>query len=130
MELIFLQKKMDENELIIEFMKISKCDYEDAVSCLEAWGYDLKKAIIDYNGKCQFISSNSKPILEIFFISVSDTSTQNYFQTKNNNSNSSECDDLFPRQLNQSSSGNQHSNLKSGKDSSYRPVDSFNVNRG
>lgn len=32
-------------------MKISKCDRADAISCLSAWGYDLKKALIDYNGK-------------------------------------------------------------------------------
>lgn len=42
---------MDESELIIEFMKISKCDRADAISCLRAWGYDLKKALIDYRGK-------------------------------------------------------------------------------
>lgn len=44
---------MDESDLIIEFMKISKCDRSDAISCLSTWGYDLKKALIDYNGKDQ-----------------------------------------------------------------------------
>lgn len=44
---------MDESDLITEFMKISKCDRADAISCLSAWGYDLKKALIDYNGKAQ-----------------------------------------------------------------------------
>jgi hypothetical protein len=42
---------MDESDLILEFMKISKCSRVDAISCLSAWGYDLKKALIDYNGK-------------------------------------------------------------------------------
>lgn len=42
---------MDENKLISEFMKISKCDRtSEAVSCLKAWNFDLKKALIDYNG--------------------------------------------------------------------------------
>jgi hypothetical protein len=43
---------LSENELmIIEFMKISKCDQkEDAISCLMAFDWDLKKALIDYNG--------------------------------------------------------------------------------
>jgi hypothetical protein len=44
---------MDESELLIdEFMKISKCgDRNDATSCMTSWGFDLKKALIDYNGK-------------------------------------------------------------------------------
>lgn len=42
---------MDEGELINEFMRLSKCNREDAISCLSAWGFDLKKALIDYNGK-------------------------------------------------------------------------------
>lgn len=41
---------MDESDLIIEFIKIAKCDRADAISCLAAWGNDLKKALIDYNG--------------------------------------------------------------------------------
>lgn len=46
---------MNENELIAEFMKISKCDRTaDAISCLSAWNWDLKKALIDYNGNDSF----------------------------------------------------------------------------
>lgn len=42
---------MSENDLISEFMKISNCDrIADAISCLSAWNWDLKKALIDYNG--------------------------------------------------------------------------------
>lgn len=42
---------MDEKELISEFMKISKCDRaSEAISCLKAWNFDLKRALIDYNG--------------------------------------------------------------------------------
>lgn len=46
---------MDEADLINEFMKISKCDRLDAISCLKAWDFDLKKALIDYNGKADKI---------------------------------------------------------------------------
>lgn len=42
---------MDESDQIIKFMNISNCDRADAISCLSAWEYDLKKALIDYNGK-------------------------------------------------------------------------------
>ncbi|CRK88657.1 CLUMA_CG002352, isoform A [Clunio marinus] len=68
---------MDENELINEFMRISKCNREDAISCLRAWRYDLKKALIDYN----------------------DTSTQNYFKSKTKTIHN---DDEFKLRLNNS----------------------------
>lgn len=56
---------MNENELIAEFMKISKCDRTaDAISCLSAWNWDLKKALIDYNGNDSF------SILIMFFYLV------------------------------------------------------------
>lgn len=41
---------MNESDLIIEFMKISKCDRADAVSCLIFHNYDLKNALSDYLG--------------------------------------------------------------------------------
>jgi uncharacterized protein (UPF0128 family) len=50
---------MDESDLILEFMKISKCNRVDAISCLSAWGYDLKKALIDYNGNRTLICAAS-----------------------------------------------------------------------
>lgn len=47
---------MNENDLITEFMKISKCDRTaDAISCLSAWNWNLKKALIDYNGNGSLI---------------------------------------------------------------------------
>jgi hypothetical protein len=42
---------MDESDLILEFMKISRCSRADAIDCLSTWNFDLKKALIDYNGK-------------------------------------------------------------------------------
>lgn len=41
---------MDESDLINEFMRISKCSQKDARSCLSSWAWDLKKALVDYNG--------------------------------------------------------------------------------
>ncbi|CAO1421231.1 unnamed protein product [Diamesa hyperborea] len=49
-----------ESEIIAEFIRITSAKPNDAVSCLRAFEFDLKKALIDYN----------------------DISTQNYFKSK------------------------------------------------
>lgn len=48
-----------ESEIIAEFIRITSAKPNDAVSCLRAFEFDLKKALIDYNGNMQasFISS-------------------------------------------------------------------------
>lgn len=45
---------MNEDELINKFMRHSKCSREDARDCLQAWNFDLKKALIDFNGNESF----------------------------------------------------------------------------
>lgn len=106
---------MDEDDLITKFMRHSKCSREDAKSCLRAWNYDLKKALIDFNGNNKRSFINCCPIsimslyiwnyqlllIDMYYMNVytfsisfyksllivlqyfSDTSTQNYFKTKN-----------------------------------------------
>lgn len=118
---------MDESDLIIEFMKISKCDRADAISCLSAWGYDLKKALIDYNGNRIDIAQSPFHVIKV--ILIADTSTQNYFKSKTKSSRA-ESDDDFPRHLNsqmdihhqaKTSSSGIHQNT-TDKDSKYRPL--------
>jgi len=42
---------LDESDLISEFMKITQCkSRDDATSCLKTWNFNLKKALIDFNG--------------------------------------------------------------------------------
>lgn len=99
---------MDESDLILEFMKISKCSRADAISCLSAWGYDLKKALIDFNGNrgqwCSITAIANCAILSLF----TDTSTQNYFKTKTKTSRV-ESDDDFPLHVNKSPMDLHHS---------------------
>lgn len=49
-----------ETQLVAEFVSKTKASPNDALSCLRTWGWDLKKALIDYNGKyspiCQEIN--------------------------------------------------------------------------
>lgn len=85
---------MDESDLILEFMKISKCNRNDAISCLSLHRYDLKKALIDYNGKINHSISGISHML----LTVSDTSTQNYFKTKTKDNQ--DADDVFPLHVN------------------------------
>lgn len=40
-----------ETQLVAEFVSKTKASPNDALSCLRTWGWDLKKALIDYNGK-------------------------------------------------------------------------------
>lgn len=40
-----------EAHLVAEFVSKTKASPTDALSCLRTWGWDLKKALIDYNGK-------------------------------------------------------------------------------
>lgn len=50
-----------ETQLVAEFVSKTRASPNDALSCLRTWGWDLKKALIDYNGKLhQYISRNSK----------------------------------------------------------------------
>lgn len=39
-----------ESSLIAEFIALTGAKQNDAISCLKSWGWDLKKALIDYNG--------------------------------------------------------------------------------
>lgn len=46
-----------ETQLVAEFVSKTRASPNDALSCLRTWGWDLKKALIDYNGKLhQYIS--------------------------------------------------------------------------
>lgn len=41
-----------EAQLVSEFLsRAPGANANDALSCLNSWGWDLKKALIDYNGK-------------------------------------------------------------------------------
>lgn len=40
-----------EAQLVSEFVARTGANTSDALSCLSSWGWDLKKALIDYNGK-------------------------------------------------------------------------------
>lgn len=40
-----------ETELINEFINQTGANSEDALKCLKTWSWDIKKALIDYNGK-------------------------------------------------------------------------------
>lgn len=40
-----------ETNLVAEFIKSTGAKPNDAISCLQTWGWDLKKALIDYNGR-------------------------------------------------------------------------------
>lgn len=71
-----------EAQLVAEFVSRTGASSNDALSCLNSWGWDLKKALIDYNG-----NGLTKPLppicgqsLIIFFVSKIDTSTTNYFK--------------------------------------------------
>lgn len=46
-----VRTKMETQNLIKEFKERTGAAEEDAVRCLKTWGFDLKKALIDYNGK-------------------------------------------------------------------------------
>lgn len=39
-----------ETQLVTEFVSKTGASPNDALSCLKSWGWDLKKALIDYNG--------------------------------------------------------------------------------
>lgn len=39
-----------ETQLVNEFVSKTGASPDDALSCLKTWGWDLKKALIDYNG--------------------------------------------------------------------------------
>lgn len=39
-----------ETQLVTEFVSKTGASPNDALSCLKTWGWDLKKALIDYNG--------------------------------------------------------------------------------
>lgn len=44
-----------EAHLVTEFVSRTGANPNDALSCLNSWGWDLKKALIDYNGKFGYI---------------------------------------------------------------------------
>lgn len=41
---------MESQNLIQEFINQTGASEDDALRCLKSWGWDLKKALIDYNG--------------------------------------------------------------------------------
>lgn len=48
--------------MVMDFISQTGANPNDALSCLKTWGWDLKKALIDYNGilfkKKKLISHN------------------------------------------------------------------------
>lgn len=51
-----------EAQLVAEFVSRTGASSNDALSCLNSWGWDLKKALIDYNGNIildLFVDSSS-----------------------------------------------------------------------
>jgi hypothetical protein len=46
-----------ETNLVAEFIKSTGARKNDAISCLQSWGWDLKKALIDYNGRAKFFKN-------------------------------------------------------------------------
>ena len=41
---------MEPQLLVMEFINHTGASKEDAITCLKSWEWDLKKALIDYNG--------------------------------------------------------------------------------
>lgn len=39
-----------ETQLVAQFVSKTGASPNDALSCLKTWGWDLKKALVDYNG--------------------------------------------------------------------------------
>lgn len=60
-----------------EFVERTGASPSDALSCLKTWGWELNRALTDYNGQCNDISRNTDLIdhLPVF----TDTSTNDYF---------------------------------------------------
>lgn len=40
-----------EAQLVNEFVNRTGASHSDAMSCLTTWGFDLKRALTDYNGE-------------------------------------------------------------------------------
>lgn len=53
-----------EAQLVSEFVSRTGANQTDALSCLNSWGWDLKKALIDYNGKCFVFSFLNNEIIK------------------------------------------------------------------
>lgn len=77
-----------ETQLVNEFVSKTGSSPDDALSCLKTWGWDLKKALIDYNGKTinsnlpislHFSLTNQNKDKVINSIVIADTSTTEYF---------------------------------------------------
>lgn len=41
-----------EAQLVNEFVNRTGASSSDALACLSTWGFDLKRALTDYNGEC------------------------------------------------------------------------------
>lgn len=74
-----------ETQLVAEFVSKTGASPNDALSCLKTWGWDLKKALIDYNGKMTLnfflYKSNNNNNNQFFYQSI-DTSTNDYFDDR------------------------------------------------
>ena len=55
---------MESQLLVSEFMSQTGANPKDAISCLRTWGWDLKRAITDYNG---WYFQKTKLIISFYF---------------------------------------------------------------
>lgn len=55
-------------QLVTEFITHTGANTQDAVSCLKSWEWDLKKALIDYNGIYAFIAHSTVFILGFILV--------------------------------------------------------------
>ena len=69
-----------EESLVAEFITLTGAKPNDAISCLKSWRWDLKKALIDYNGGhlVAHLILNSIHILISNIISLLNYRHQNY----------------------------------------------------
>lgn len=56
-----------ESQMVMDFISQTGANPNDALSCLKTWGWDLKKALIDYNGINQKLKSCFFFVFLIFF---------------------------------------------------------------
>lgn len=59
-----------ETQLVAEFVSKTRASPNDALSCLRTWGWDLKKALIDYNGNFTDINFVSATDFHVFKLIV------------------------------------------------------------
>ncbi|XP_055385837.1 OTU domain-containing protein 7B-like [Condylostylus longicornis] len=85
---------MNESRLISEFMSLTGANPNDAMQCLRAWDWDLKRAITDYNDTCHFDYRTTASDLDNF----RDDSSRNLIDL-NNDCNNSTSDNNKPNKI-------------------------------